>query len=311
MSIIECFKEQTSESAEDSLESEVVYLFGVRLGKSKVIGMDNPFSYDKLTKLGNFFPNIHMGVNPLETISASFGLVNGLPLRWVYGNVTEITPDQKRTILNSTDTSGVNPRLAIAQELGTKEIAYGIGFSEITLKYMDKSLVVCELYGKGCKKESYAYTLETPIYPSDQGDLFNTHKYLKWNSNEIDVVSVEFKGVKDISGNMGDSGYFSSLNDNDSIMSAISFTTYDYDANLYADYIAKTPRRLQWRFIKKNNVDSYIELDTVSATAYIYSYTPIRTDIGELIGYNTLVVFENITFEVNDYVDSDFYTIPT
>lgn len=312
--INEFYKEQTSESAETSVESEDVYKLGVNIGESNQLTINNSKNYNQASKLGQFYTSNYLENSPQGSIQADFNLINGVPLRWVFGKTTSVTTDQRRTITLPDLTSGQLPRLTLGQILGSdKSLIFGAVFNEITLQQniVNGGEVRCTLNGMGLNRVTPAYTPNNSQYADSVHDLYNVPNYFKWNDESLNPVSVQFKSSHDLITHMGDDGYYDHLNENSPMVTIMSIQMLEYNANLKADYDAETLRQIKWKFSKAADNNNYIELDSGSANCYCILYNPIIDNVGAVIGYNASFILENFSWDVNDYLDDDFYTKPS
>lgn len=312
--ITEYWKEQTSEDDESSVESETVYKFGLNIGNSNQLTLPSTIAFAKSDKLGVFSKENTKGVFTQDNIGANFALVNGLPFRWLLGKTTSTTEDQRRKIEMPDLTAPTSPRLTVGNELGSNNNqVFGTLFSEGAFQMTIGSIIICSLNGKGLNRTSPEYSVETPVYPDDLDDFY-IHYYFKWNTSEIDIVSCKMDVIRDSTGFIGDDGYYHKINECTPTQIAISIGMFTHNADLKADWLAGTKRRCQWKWICPKDTNRYVEIDTASsgATASVESYSPIvDTQNNDIIGYNAVILLEGIEVDVNDYLNDDFYTVPT
>lgn len=314
MTITEYWKEQTTEDAETSVESQSVYKFGLNVGNSSQIEMNNSITFSRDGLLGSFSQTNTKGIFAQNNITANFAIVNGLPFRWILGKTTSVTTDQRRTISMPDLTSPRSPRLTIGNEYGSdNNLVYGTVFSEGSFQMSLGDTIIATLNGKGLNRTSPTYSVNTPTYPSSQDDFY-IHSYFKWNTSEINIVSCKMDIIRDSSGFIGDDGYYNKINECVPCQIGVSIGMFEHNSALKTDWENGTKRRCQWKWICPSDPNKYIEIDTASsgATASVQSYSPIvDTSKFQVIGYNAVILLEGISVDVNDYVADSFYTVPT
>lgn len=308
--MIEFWKEVNDEDDETSVNAATVYKFGH--SDSRVLTM--PF------QIGTHETNVNSATYYSNSVStyfnspqAKFTMVNGIPFRWMYGKCTNVITDQQRTITNFTATEGWKPRLTIGKDYDStlnKDIQFGTLVDGMTLDWSAGKALECTLGFKGLTRGLYNQTPATPIYPSNIGSLYNILTYLKWNDEAIDgIKNIQYKVDSAVQTFLGSNGMFVKLNDFVPIKTEMSFYTKDVGANLLADARAGTKRQVKWKMSKGLDPNSYFEVDSGAANVLCTVHNA-DDSIQDILGWNVSLKFENVSIDVNDYVDSDFYTRP-
>jgi hypothetical protein len=315
-----CFNQATSETDVTSPNGIAMYYWGLNNKTGTIpmkFGVNNIIN--KVEKLGQTSYDISYGNKKTEDIEVpQVPMINGLPFFAVLGKQTQVTLDQRRTISHLTTTR--KPRYTCALQLDAldPQVRYGVFFHTLRVSHTIGDPVQFSMQGVGCKPDRPAATFLSTGYPSSESKPFDICNYLKIGADgseaTIDAPSmVEFAAVQDCNAFLGASGYPDYIHDFKPIDTYISITLQGAQ-NTILDYAEdKTEVSILWKCSKSSVGDTahYFELDSVGATACIEAMNPISLTTGEVIAWNTVFKLEKPTIDVNDYIDTDFYTIPT
>lgn len=308
--MIEFWKEVNDEDDETSINSVQCYKFGH--SEDGILNMPfqiayNQASVNSLTYYSNSVSNY------FNSPTARFYLVNGIPFRWMYGKCTNVITDQQRTVTNLDANTGIKPRLTIGKDYDdalNKDIQHGAVIDGLTLNWQPDQAVECILGFKGLNRGLYNQTPTTPIFPSSISSLYNVLTHLKWNDEAItNIKNIQFKVDSAVQTFSGTNGLYTKINDFVPIKTELSFYTKSIGANLLADARAGTKRRVKWKMSKHADPNSYFEIDSGSANVLCTIHNADKT-IQDILGWNVTFLFENVSIDINDYVDTDFYSVP-
>lgn len=310
-----CFKQATSETDVTSLDGADMFYWGLNQKDGTIplkFGVTNQIN--KVDKMGQTSFDISFGNKKTELEIPQVPMINGLPLFAVLGKQTEVTLDQRRTISHLVDTRKPRYQNAIQLNALHPQVRYGSFFHSVRVSHISGEPVQFSMQGIGCKPDRYDATFNSITYPSSESAPFDVTDWVKIGADgaevAVDQKMVEFAAVQTLSPYIGNNGYVEYVSDFTPIDTYLSVTLQG-EQNTILDYAEdQTEVSVLWKF-HKSGTTRYISLDSQGATACLQSMTPIKLTNGEVIGWNNIFELEKPLFDVNDYLDTDFYTIPS
>lgn len=311
-----CFKQAPSESDSTSLDGADMFYWGLN-GKDGSIplrfGVQNIIN--KTSKMGQTSFDLSYGNKKTEIQIPTVPLINGLPFYAVEGLSTEVTPDTRRTI--SQLTTSRKPRYHNAVQLNAldPQVRYGSFMNMLRVSHSKGEAVQFSMQGIGCKPDRAAATFNSITYPSSEDKPFDVTDYVKIGADGAEETVafdlVEYAAVQEVNAYVGANGYPEYICDFANIDTYLSITL-EGEQNTILDYAEdQTKVSVLWKFHKSAASTRYIEIDSQGATACIESMIPITLQNGQVIGWNNIFKLEKPLKDVKDYLDSDFYTIPS
>lgn len=317
MTFIDAWAQATSEDDVTSLNSANVYQFG-----KPIQSMDTPLkmgyneTIQEKESMGQFYPDLSAGNYPLNDINANFQLVNGLPFYWMLGKAAHTTADTKQTISIFDVTQGIKPVFKVVKKYATKpHEAYGVCWGSLQMHHKIGDMAVVLMRGMGCKHELTSSTISTPTYPSSQSAGYDLLKHIKWGSDGSEavlskLVAADFGFSQNNQGYIAANKYYDHINHLNPITSLVNLAIAETNDTLLESVFAQTASSFLYKMGCSKNSNKYIEIDSNGATARFITMSPI-TLLNDIIGYNVVLRLQNPTVIAQDYVNDDFYEIPT
>ena len=312
---VEAWEPSTGPGDTSAISGQALYKFGLKDKRQLHLKQDIDQDIQSINKLGQWHQDLAVGNNPAETVVAHFVPVNGISFYHMFGKVVHTIADKKQTITPIGLTEGRKPRYNTVEKIGAEipDVVWANVCHDLSVRY-EGGNTVCTQVSRGEQAEPEDVTPETPTYPdagveanAHESSAFSVLKHFKWNTSAITTpLMVEFKATQNTTPSMGDSGQYEAISEAHNIGVAFTLLFAGREANLKADFKAKTPRQIDWYMAKGNNPDHYFEVTT--ATAYCRAFKTQKLS-GDKIFNTASFICGAPSIVVQDYIDeSVFYT---
>lgn len=283
----------------------ILYKFGyIPADNESIINKSDKIDASRIKQVGSYNSTIHMGNKPNGDISMNHGMINGLPLYWMLGDVSESSGVYT---ISTMDGSSRKPRLGIRQEIDTKNYhTYGLTMSRLNLSYNNNMLWANHSW-MGMKSELDAVPL-TPSYnyPSDVGNAYNVLTDMTWNSIALKPITFKTEMNQMLSPFMGEDGYYVEISEFSPIdvLHAVQFLDNESDnAGMIEDFDNKTERSFSWTVKKAQDPTNYI---TCNGSGYLIDQN-ISKGYGIQTHYTYAIWCSALTFTVVDGLNKTIF----
>ena len=316
---IDCWDRATGYDDETSLNSAASFLFGYKLRNAEILNVGYNIQYHEAAKMGQWYPEVSSGNFTIDNAVATFIPANGIIFWDMYGKATHTIADQKQTVTNMTTTEGQKTKKKAFQQwdaTAQKVDLYGLVTNRISLQIARGSPLQATQTMIGCKVSDSSATPNTATLPDDVSNdpvtgAFTNLDSWTWNSNTMEKPS-RFQMIAQqelIPYMKGTDSYYVQASEHNPIVTGftalvVGDTNY---SNLKTDYYAGTKRTMTWKMVKPTST-RYFEV--TASNTLCHSIQPIRNP-GEPFTYTANFTCENVSIEIQDYLDDDWYTIKT
>jgi len=282
-----------------------LFKFGyVPADNSAIIKRSDKVMAERVKQVGLYDTAIHMGNNPNNDISGSFGMINGLPLYWMLGRA-ETSGDG--VLISNMNGNARKPRIATRQEIdGIDYHTYGLTMSRLSLQY-NNNMLWANCSWMGMKDELPAAISPSYAYPSNVRTPYNVLSHMTWDGGELKPTSFATEMSQNLTGFMGENGYYDEISEFAPILptAGIQFLGSEAEAaTMQADFEAKLPKVFSWTV---NKASCSTDLITCTGTGYLVDQASVK-GYGLETYYMYSIWCTSLTFTVVDGLTrSTFY----
>jgi len=277
-----------------------LYKFGyLPQSNSSILNRSDNINAQRISQVGVYNNTIHMGGRANDDFSASFGMINGIPLYWMLGKAEEAADV---FTISTMDGSARKPRIGTRQEIDNKNYdTYGLAASRLTLGF-GNNMLWSDMSFMGCVDKLDVATTPTYTLPSSVGKPFNHLYSMTWDGASLYPIAFRTEmnqglvGFRDEDGENEEISEFSEI----SCSHAMQFKASEVEAaGMVEDYRAKSKKTFTWTVKKAGDTDKYV---TCTGDGYLIDQEIVKGyDMNTVYGYAIWV--ESLTFTVKDGVD--------
>lgn len=289
--------------------SALNYFGLIKTDKKGPIGTALKYNIIERELYGQYYPTLGAGSTYADGIAVNFVPVNGLPLYWMLGKVTDSAGTKTITNIDGTQHK---PHLTLWQNTDAQKYHYfNYVVGKLSLQWEKEGYLSCSINGKAGANATDVYN-PTFTFPDDSDDnqIYSYYSHINsmtWNSTSITPLRLtleldqELNGFPDTDGN-----YYSEIADQNIIKGIyhLQFTSTDV-ANLITDAEAQTTRSFEWRIDKAAN-DHYLEF---TQNAKMESLIPTRDLEQGLQIWDVIMKTEAVSVECVDDLINSFYQL--
>jgi hypothetical protein len=269
----------------------------------RIVQYNNANNINEIKQAGAYSQTYSKGNFVNDRMSASFFLVNGLPLYWMVGK--SVTTTYVHALTNFTE--GRKPRISVFTEGDYRKYqALGNCMMGLDLEWeigMPGILATCSWKGM---THGTSTATPTATYPSSIQTPFNQFDKFLWNTVEYKIVGFRCQTSQSLSALIGDSGYYQEISEFSPIVRVWSIVFKDGEdvTDIITDQQAGTGRAIWCGMKKADNVNDYLTLYNTPAYCIDIRETRIQD---QPTRYEAVFVASVIADDVKDSVANSFY----
>ena len=282
-----------------------MYQFGMLPDEAgtRIINMDETVQMNESLNAAVRSTDLSVGNSPLDRVTTSYVLVNGLPLYWMLGNSTATGLGHTISVLDT----GRKPRISVyAEEDYSKSKGFGLVANSLDIEMGAKNaLVMCRQSFKGMSHGACTDTPNGSFIDSVQTPYAQHYGYT-WGGVDYPIEGAAIKFAQALTPLMGESGYYQEVSENANLTSiwTAKISPGASVTGLYTDWKAGTTRALAWTFNKPDDPTKTITIN--EAYAYVVNINKERVH-GKPTKYEVTFVGEDPTATVYDGVTGTVY----
>lgn len=270
---------------------------------SAIINKSEKYNAERIQQIGQYNTSINLGNKPNRDMPGNFGLINGLPIYWMLGKVSDSGGVKTISVLDGT---ARKPRLGIRQEIDSINYqTYMCTMHRLALDWTDNLLWGSPSWMAG-KHIRESVITPSYSYPSNLANKFDVLTAMTWNSNSVRPTTFHSEMNQALTPLPGADGYDVEISEFTPVTAynAMQFLGNEAEnAGMIDDFDNGTTREFSWTVKQSADQTRYI---TYTGNGYLIDKDSTKGN-GIQTFYNFNIWMTSLQFTVNDGLANALY----